>query len=117
MVYWNVDRAGLVAPTKLAESDCYDSITCGTVTTLRDGSMEILLGTYGEQVLSYAINTPDRRRSSGGIGGGESGASADGGGNGGSAPSVPLKNAAELQWRRTTTLLSFSIYFFFFFFG
>ena len=125
VVYWNVDRAGLVAPTKLAESDCYDSITCGTVTTLRDGSMEILLGTYGEQVLSYAINTPDRRRSSGGIGGGESGASADGGGssggggggNGGSAPSVPLKNAAELQWRRTTTLLSFSIYFFFFFFG
>ena len=65
----------------------HPQVTCGIITTLWDGSLELLLGTYGEQVLAYSIeretDSPSGKNT--------------------------VKWAAELRWRRPFPFPIYSI--------
>uniref|UniRef100_F6SRD7 Kaptin, actin binding protein n=1 Tax=Ornithorhynchus anatinus TaxID=9258 RepID=F6SRD7_ORNAN len=54
VVYRNVLRKGLGDQVLLPDSDQFDSVLCGLVTDVDfDGRPEILLGTYGQELLCY----------------------------------------------------------------
>ncbi|KAJ8347953.1 hypothetical protein SKAU_G00265420 [Synaphobranchus kaupii] len=54
VVYRDVQVCGMSQPVSLQESDQYDSVLCALVTDLDfDGHREILLGTYGQELLCY----------------------------------------------------------------
>ncbi|XP_064208139.1 KICSTOR complex protein kaptin isoform X4 [Anguilla rostrata] len=63
VVYRDVQVCGMSQPVCLQESDQYDSVLCALVTDLNfDGHREILLGTYGQELLCYKFNHSDRRQ-------------------------------------------------------
>lgn len=56
VVYENVLEQGLSSFRILARSDDYDVTTCATVADIDfDGEKEILLGTYGQEILAYKL--------------------------------------------------------------
>ncbi|KAJ8383655.1 hypothetical protein AAFF_G00216260 [Aldrovandia affinis] len=63
VVYRDVQVCGMSRPVCLPESDQCDSVLCALVTDLDfDGQREILLGTYGQELLCYKFQQPDRGR-------------------------------------------------------
>ncbi|KAM9386036.1 KICSTOR complex protein kaptin isoform 2-T2 [Pholidichthys leucotaenia] len=54
VVYRDVQERGLSWPTCLSESDQWDAVLCALVIDLDfDGEKEVLLGTYGQELLCY----------------------------------------------------------------
>ncbi|XP_061104139.1 KICSTOR complex protein kaptin isoform X2 [Conger conger] len=61
VVYRDVLACGMSQPVCFHESDQYDSVLCALVTDLDfDGHREILLGTYGQELLCYKFQQSDR---------------------------------------------------------
>ncbi|XP_074872815.1 KICSTOR complex protein kaptin isoform X2 [Carettochelys insculpta] len=59
VVYRNVLSCGLTDQLTLPASDRYDSVLCALVTDVDfDGEPEILLGTYGQELLCYKYRAP-----------------------------------------------------------
>ncbi|XP_022251531.1 KICSTOR complex protein kaptin-like isoform X2 [Limulus polyphemus] len=60
VVYWNAYENDLTQQLILPESDYYDCVTCGIVADINmDGKNEILLGTYGQELLVYKLEKKD----------------------------------------------------------
>lgn len=60
VVYRDVLTRGLGDQVTLPGSDQYDSVLCALVTDVDfDGAREILLGTYGQELLCYKYGSPD----------------------------------------------------------
>ncbi|KAJ7996885.1 hypothetical protein DPEC_G00223150 [Dallia pectoralis] len=56
VVYRDVQESGLSSPVCLSESDKCDAVLCTLVTDLDfDGHKELLLGTYGQELLCYKL--------------------------------------------------------------
>eukprot|EP00112_Aurelia_sp_Birch-Aquarium-sp1_P014416 Seg311.5 transcript_id=Seg311.5/GoldUCD/mRNA.D3Y31 product="KICSTOR complex protein kaptin" protein_id=Seg311.5/GoldUCD/D3Y31 len=54
VVYLNVCNQGFASMAVLPQSDHYDSVTCSLIADIDlDGENELLLGTYGQELLSY----------------------------------------------------------------
>lgn len=54
VIYRDVAQRGLTSPTCLSESDQWDAVLCALVIDLDfDGQKEVLLGTYGQELLCY----------------------------------------------------------------
>uniref|UniRef100_A0A672FM16 Kaptin (actin binding protein) n=1 Tax=Salarias fasciatus TaxID=181472 RepID=A0A672FM16_SALFA len=78
VIYRDVQDRGLSWFTCLSESDQFDAVLCALVLDLDfDGQQEVLLGTYGQELLCYKLQA------------------APGGGGGGS------DSHFQLQWRRS----------------
>lgn len=55
--YSDVLKNGLDCPVVLQDSDFFDVILCSLVSDIDfDGNNEILLGTYGQQILAYKLS-------------------------------------------------------------
>ncbi|KAI1903880.1 hypothetical protein AGOR_G00031770 [Albula goreensis] len=66
VVYRDVQVCGLTQPICLPESDQWDSVLCALVTDLDfDRHTEVLLGTYGQELLCYKFQQPDSVQGSG----------------------------------------------------
>ncbi|KAL0994645.1 hypothetical protein UPYG_G00125290 [Umbra pygmaea] len=58
VVYRDVQEYGVSSPVCLSESDKCDAVLCALVTDLDfDGQKELLLGTYGQELLCYKVKT------------------------------------------------------------
>ncbi|XP_018591275.2 KICSTOR complex protein kaptin [Scleropages formosus] len=65
VVYRDVQACGMTNPICLPESDQFDAVLCALVTDLDfDGHKEILLGTYGQELLCYKFQAADGGRAS-----------------------------------------------------
>ncbi|KAL6099235.1 kptn [Pungitius sinensis] len=63
VVYRNVQERGLSHPTCLSESDQWDAVLCSLAIDLDfDGQKEVLLGTYGQELLCYKFHPAERQR-------------------------------------------------------
>ncbi|XP_045080116.1 KICSTOR complex protein kaptin isoform X2 [Coregonus clupeaformis] len=61
VVYRDVQGYGVSRPACLSESDQCDAVLCALVTDLDfDGQKELLLGTYGQELLCYKFQQPMR---------------------------------------------------------
>ncbi|XP_047132408.1 KICSTOR complex protein kaptin isoform X1 [Hydra vulgaris] len=61
VVYLNVVEKGLNEMVVLDQSDHFDSVTCSCITDLDcDGNNEIILGTYGQELLTYKWNFSEK---------------------------------------------------------
>lgn len=61
VVYRDVHEHGVSRPTCLLESDQYDAVLCALVMDVDfDGQKEVLLGTYGQELLCYKFQQPMR---------------------------------------------------------
>uniref|UniRef100_A0A667ZHQ6 Kaptin (actin binding protein) n=1 Tax=Myripristis murdjan TaxID=586833 RepID=A0A667ZHQ6_9TELE len=59
VVYRDVQECGMSRPTYLSESDQWDAVLCALVIDLDfDGQKEVLLGTYGQELLCYKFQPP-----------------------------------------------------------
>ena len=57
-VFYDLETEGLSKSKALPSSDEFDVATCCTLADIDfDGNQEILIGTYGELVLVYKVNT------------------------------------------------------------
>ncbi|KAJ8266311.1 hypothetical protein GJAV_G00128950 [Gymnothorax javanicus] len=66
VVYRDVQFCGMSQPVCLQESDQYDSVLCALVADVDfDGQREILLGTYGQELLCYKFLESGNGRDSG----------------------------------------------------
>ncbi|KAL4640432.1 kaptin [Arapaima gigas] len=65
VVYRNVQACGMTSPISLPESDQFDAVLCALVTDLDfDGHKEVLLGTYGQELLCYKFQPTDKSQAS-----------------------------------------------------
>lgn len=63
VVYRDVQEQGLSHPVCLSESDQWDAVLCALVIDLDfDGQKEVLLGTYGQELLCYKFQPAGRGR-------------------------------------------------------
>ncbi|XP_040038417.2 KICSTOR complex protein kaptin [Gasterosteus aculeatus] len=63
VVYRDVQERGLSHPVCLSESDQWDAVLCSLVIDLDfDGQKEVLLGTYGQELLCYKFQPAERER-------------------------------------------------------
>ncbi|XP_048840081.1 KICSTOR complex protein kaptin [Brienomyrus brachyistius] len=63
VVYRDVHTCGLANSICLPESNQYDVVLCALVTDLEfDGNRELLLGTYGQELLCYKFQRSDSRQ-------------------------------------------------------
>lgn len=63
VVYRDVQEQGLSHPVCLSESDQWDAVLCALVIDLDfDGHKEVLLGTYGQELLCYKFQPAGRGR-------------------------------------------------------
>ncbi|XP_042355211.1 KICSTOR complex protein kaptin isoform X2 [Plectropomus leopardus] len=63
VVYRDVQEQGLSHSVCLSESDQWDAVLCALVIDLDfDGQKEVLLGTYGQELLCYKFQPTGRRR-------------------------------------------------------
>lgn len=63
VVYRDVQERGLSRPVCLSESDQWDAVLCSLVIDLDfDGQKEVLLGTYGQELLCYKFQPAARGR-------------------------------------------------------
>lgn len=61
VVYRDVHEHGVSRPMCLSESDQYDAVLCALVMDVDfDGQKEVLLGTYGQELLCYKFQKPMR---------------------------------------------------------
>lgn len=61
VVYRDVQEQGLSHSVCLSESDQWDAVLCALVIDLDfDGQKEVLLGTYGQELLCYKFQTAER---------------------------------------------------------
>ncbi|XP_036380976.1 KICSTOR complex protein kaptin [Megalops cyprinoides] len=61
VVYRDVEVCGMSRPVCLPESDQFDSVLCALVTDIDfDGHKEVLLGTYGQELLCYKFQQPEK---------------------------------------------------------
>ncbi|XP_056141054.1 KICSTOR complex protein kaptin [Lampris incognitus] len=61
VVYRDVQERGMSHPVCLSESDQWDAVLCALVIDLDfDGQKEVLLGTYGQELLCYKFQQPVR---------------------------------------------------------
>ncbi|XP_076843664.1 KICSTOR complex protein kaptin [Brachyhypopomus gauderio] len=59
VVYRDVERCGVSRPVYLADSDQCDAVLCAVLIDLDfDGQPEVLLGTYGQDLLCYKFQQP-----------------------------------------------------------
>lgn len=57
-VYRDVLTGGVTEPVHLLESNRYDTVLCGCVIDVDfDGENEILIGTYGQEILAYKLSS------------------------------------------------------------
>lgn len=86
VVYRNVLQSGLEDQVVLSMSDQYDSVLCALVTDVDfDCEPEILLGTYGQELLCYKYRVSNAHVS----------------GTAGSQPASPPSGEFHLLWQRT----------------
>ncbi|XP_061596676.1 KICSTOR complex protein kaptin [Cololabis saira] len=94
VVYRDVLQAGLSRPSCLPGSDQWDALLCSLVIDLDfDGQKEVLLGTYGQELLCYKFQP-------GSVGEPDGQLPASGGASGG-GDSVDPDGQFQLQWRRS----------------